>query len=424
MRPRIPQTAALALAVTLVFGPAKECQAQQRKPLQLHSRITHVQPMTGIVLWKDNQKSTMLADCISLEYRYCGYNEVVDAKGQYDFTRLDAILDEIASRNHQAVIRFYYCYVGKETTVPEHIRQRSDYQETIGISEGKKTHFCDWSNAALQEFTLDFYTKVSAKYDGDPRIAFLQTGFGLWAEYHIYDGPRKVGKTFPSKEYQTRFLRHVDSEFEQLPWSISVDAADYDYTPLEDNPSLLGLTFGVFDDSFLCKQHPRVNALNWRTLGSDRWQRAPAGGELSYYNKKDQKNALSSSGPNGVAFETAARQFHISYMIGNDQPRYQDAARIRSASQTCGYRFEVVDASVSDANLELTVTNSGVAPIYRDAYFQAGQKRSAQSLKGLLPGQRKTFTIAGITPGELESISIYCSAILPTQEIQFIANLD
>jgi len=29
-------------------------------------------------------------------------------------------------------------------------------------------------------------------------------------------------------------------------------------------PELLKLRFGLFDDSFLAKEHPKVNAVNWR----------------------------------------------------------------------------------------------------------------------------------------------------------------
>ena len=396
---------------------------QSDNSISLTSKVTRVQPMTGIVLWSDNDNAGKHPDAIALEYRYCGYNEVVRPDGEYDFAKIDRVLDEVAGRNHQAVLRFYFCYVGKQTTVPDFIRGRSDYSETIGTSEKKATHFCDWSNKALQQFTLDFYAKFAEKYDNDARIAFLQTGFGLWAEYHIYSGPKKMGKTFPDKAYQTKFLNHMHAQFKSLPWSISIDAADYDYSPLEDNAELLALNFGVFDDSFLCKPHSKENAINWKILQSDRWQRQPGGGEFSYYNNKDQKNALKPAGPNGVSFEAAAKQFHISYMIGNDQPRHSTMQRIKSAGMATGYRFRVTSAVNEGSVLRLTVTNEGVAPIYRDAYFTAGRQRSTSSLKGLLPGKSLECTISGVTSSDLNKIAIHCDAILPTQSIQFEADL-
>ena len=263
----------LRLVIPLVLAACAPAilSGDEFENVPLRSSITHVQPMTGIVLWTDHEK--VETDSISLEYRYCGYNEIVQPNGKYDYSKFDQILDEVAKRDHQAVIRFYFVYPGKETTLPEFILKTQGYKKTVGKSEKKSTHFCDWNSPDLQEFTLEFYTRLAKRYDNDPRIAFLQTGFGLWAEYHIYDGPNKMGTTFPSKEYQSQFLKHMDQTFTSLPWSISVDAADYDYSPLEDNDELLGLNFGVFDDSFLCKRHAKENAINWKILSLDRWKK-------------------------------------------------------------------------------------------------------------------------------------------------------
>ena len=406
----------------VMFGiVAHSVPAEEPENIPLNSAITRVQPMTGIALWTDHEK--VATDSISLEYRYCGYNEIVQPNGEYDFAKLDGILDEIAERGHQAILRFYFVYVGRPTTVPDSIRLQPGYQETVGTSEKKKTHFCDWSNRALQEFTLEFYSRLADRYDADPRIAFLQTGFGLWAEYHIYDGPRKMGKTFPSKEFQSKFLNHLDGAFDKLPWSISVDSADYDYSPLEDNEKLLAIKFGLFDDSFLCKQHPGENAQNWKTLGLDRWKHSPGGGEFSYYNKRDQKMALAAKGPNGISFQESAKQFHLSYILGNDQPQYRKLDQIASASMNTGYRFKVTSAKIEGNILRLNVTNVGVAPIYRDAYLAAGNKRSQKSLIGLLPGESLECVVSEIEDRDLAEISIQSDAILKSQEIQFEANL-
>lgn len=378
--------------------------------------------MTGIVLWTDSEK--VATDAIQLEFRYCGYNEVVDAQGNYDFSKIDRVLDQVAARKHQAILRFYYEYVGKPTTVPDFIKRRSDYKETIGKSEGQVTHFSDWSNAALQQFTLDFYTKLAERYDNDPRLAFLETGFGLWAEYHIYDGPNKLGAQFPDKLFQTKFLKHMNSQFKRTPWMISVDAVDSQYSPLKEIPELLAMNFGVFDDSFLCKQHAKVNAVNWKEMRPERWQLAPGGGEFSYYNNRDQKMALSPTGPNGVSFEKAAAHFHISFMIGNDQTKYQSMQRIEQAGLATGYRFRIVSAQRSNNLVRLEVTNTGVAPLYRDAYFASSKQRSTQSLKGLLPGKRLTIELEDHDRKLPETLSIECGSLVPGQAIEFDADLD
>ena len=183
--------------------------------ISLQSQITGVQPMTGIVLWADNAKRN--TDAISLEYSYMQYKDIVKEKGVYDWTPLEQILDAVASRKHQAIIRFWYTYPGYESAVPQYIRELPDYEETVALSEGKRTGFPDWRHPELQRFHKEFYQKFAERYDNDPRLAFLQTGFGLWAEYHIYDGPRIMGQTFPSKEFQAEFFRFMSETFKSTP---------------------------------------------------------------------------------------------------------------------------------------------------------------------------------------------------------------
>ncbi|MEO9933114.1 MAG: DUF4832 domain-containing protein [Rhodopirellula bahusiensis] len=414
-----------SLVCIIAFAQTVRSQESPAR-LSLQSTVDHVQPMTGVVLWHDHE--SVATDAISMEFRYCGYDEVAVGPGQWDFSKVEQILNETASRSHQAILRFRFVYPGKTTTVPAFIRDAADYNETVAKSEGKRTHFCDWSHSDLQQFTLDFYTEFAKRYDSDPRIAFLQTGFGLWSEYHIYDGPMELGKTFPSAKYQARFLRHLDQQFDSLPWMISIDAADDEFTPIAGDASLLALDFGLFDDSFLSKSHSKWNAKNWAAMGDDRWKRAAGGGEFSYYNRRDQKLALSKSGPNGVSVEESSRDFHISFMIGNDQSKYQPTPRIREVGMAMGYRFRVTRATTAKTDLgstiELEVTNEGVAPLYRDAFFAVRGTRSQQSLRGLLPGETRSFRIenvAGAVTGN--DIKIESNAILPNQAIQFFADL-
>jgi hypothetical protein len=406
---------ALCLIQSCIVGQA----ADSWQPVVLQSTAQVVAPMTGIVLWDDNDKNT--TDAIQLEYSYIGYDQVVTKKGVYDWQTVDAKLTAIAARGHQAVLRFYFDYVGKPTTVPAYIKQLSNYSEVTAKSEGKPTGFCDWSHPELQAFMLQFYSELAKRYDNDRRLAFLQTGFGLWAEYHIYDGPMQLDKTFPSKEFQARFAKHIDETFKQLPWMISIDAADEEWSPMAKDDTLRSLDFGLFDDSFLSKEHPKVNALNWKAFGVDRWQRVPAGGEFSYYNKRDQRMALAPTGPNGDSFEKAAARFHISFMIGDDQAKYQSLDRIREAGMQCGYKFHIEKLESNGTETRGTITNRGVAPIYFDAYpailLSGSEVRSTISLKHLLPGEKRQFTIPA--KADASNFRIACDRLVEGQSIPF-----
>src|SRR4051812_13998927 len=283
-----PRCMAWLLPLVLILDHASTAHAEDPfHPVPLKRRITHVQPMTGIVFWSTSEHNR--TDAIQLEYSYMKYNDVVKQRGTYDWSAMERLLEGVARRGHQAIVRFYFVYPGRETTVPDYIKALPDYRATRGESEGRPTGFCDWSHPELKRFTLEFYDELSKRYDRDPRLAFLETGFGLWAEYHIYDGPMELGKTFPDKACQAGFARHLARAFVQTPWMISVDAADEGRAPFAGNAELLKLRFGVFDDSFLCRQHKQVNEPNWNVMGRDRWKLAPAGGEFSYYTRDDQK---------------------------------------------------------------------------------------------------------------------------------------
>jgi hypothetical protein len=411
-------TSRLALAALAAGGG--ECRAQESfMAAPLSSRIRHVQPMTGIVLWTTSQHKQ--SGAIQLEYSYMKYGDIVRDRALYDWSVMDRLLEQVAARRHQAIVRYYFVYPGSPTTVPGYIKALSDYHETRGMSEGKPTAFADWSHDELKRFTLEFYEKLAARYDNDPRLAFVETGFGLWAEYHIYDGPMKLGRTFPDKTFQAAFARHLGRVFRETPWMISVDAADGSRAPFVSERDLLKIPFGVFDDSFLCRQHARENEPNWNALGRDRWKRAPAGGELSYYTAHDQKQALAVNGPHGIPFEKAAADFHISFMIGDGQPQYQTMDRIRAAGLACGYKFRILAFTASPSRSRVTVTNAGVAPLYYDAYLAVNGTRSERSLKGLLPGESRTDLIA--SGGVLPKLTIACDRLVPGQSIEFDAEL-
>jgi hypothetical protein len=136
-------------------------------PVALQSRIARVQPMTGIVVWADSEHTAL--DAIQLEYSYCRYSDIVRERGTYDWKKIDGLLDAIAARKHQAILRFYDTYPGQQTTVPDYIKKRPDYKETQGKSEKQDTGFPDWSHMEWKRFVLEFYAQFAERYDRDRR---------------------------------------------------------------------------------------------------------------------------------------------------------------------------------------------------------------------------------------------------------------
>lgn len=435
--------ATIVLFATTAFADASD--------VILRSAITKPQPMTGLVLWPDQAAdlNETHGGSIQLEYAYCLPCKVVtgcaaDGTIQYDWTWFDNILDDVSSRGHQLIARFRYEYPDSKevdgktagmTAVPQYIKDRSDYNETYNKVKGDgATYYADWSNEELKRFTKQFYTDFAARYSADPRLAFIEVGFGHWSEYHIYGTTLQLGKNFPSKEYQKEFLTHMQNVMGSIPWGISIDAADTEYSPVTEDASLMALSFGNFDDSFMHKDHEigtadGYNEECWNALGSKtRWKRGFAGGEISYYTDNDQKNFLNPDGMYGHTWEEQAAKYHISFMIANDAPEgsYGTGERFASASLATGYRFAVKQCTTDGTTTNILVTNNGVAPLYRDAFFAINGVRSETSLRGLQPGEEKWISIPCGTELNADGTAkkspvIECDYILTSQEIQYEA---
>lgn len=441
MAKRIIPVAAAVVATSLRLLADADASAPEWREVTVRSEIRHVQPMTGLVMWPDQaaDRNDEYGESIALEFAYCLPCKVVTGKRdgvlQYDWSSMETLLDGIASRNHQAILRFRYEYPrGREvdgrpgtTAVPAYIKALPDYHETYSANPGGDgpTWYADWSHPELQWFTKQFYVDFAARYGHDRRIAFLEVGFGHWAEYHIYGTKLALGRNFPSKEYQAEFLHHVANVL-PMPWLISIDAASEVDSPIAGSADLLGLPFGLFDDSFMHAKHEigtkdGYNERRWRALDrGTRWHTGVCGGEISYYTDRDQREFLKPQGLYGHTWEEQSAKYHITFMIANDAPagKYGTAERFRSASLACGYRFRVERAVTDGTATRVTVRNVGVAPIYRDAWAAVSGVRAEQSLKGLLPGDSSTFEIAAPLQ-DASSLTIESDAILPTQQIEF-----
>ena len=417
-RPLGPTLFALALALVVSLPPLVSAAPSSR--LVRHAApatdtSTPAPPLKGLVLWPGQARDRPdLSAAISLEFAYvlpCDLVRGLDPSGapRYDWSPLDRLLDDIASRGHQAILRFRYEYPGEPlggvrgaTAVPTCVKALPGYRETFSPNPNGDgpTFYADWAHPALRAFTLRFFADFAARYDADPRLAYLEVGFGHWSEYHTFGTPLRPGVNFPSPDFQAAFLHRLAALFKCTPWLLSIDAADPDHSPLASDPTLLALSFGLFDDSFMHRRHDLAqgegyNEKCWRALGADRWQRAPCGGEISYYSPKDQRDFLSPRGLYGVTFPAAAAKYHITFMIANDAPEgpHGTPAAFRVAADATGWRFRLDSFQIDSPTLRLRIANAGVAPLCHDAYPALGDSVSPDTLRGLLPNQTRTFTL-------------------------------
>ena len=413
--------------------------------VDLHTSITHAQPMAGLVLFADNAKAhPEYNNAISLEFSYILPCRCVTGKAgeeiQYNWSYVDSILNDIASRNHQAVLRIRYELPGSRevdpnvpgaTAVPQYIKDMEDYNESFYDNEDGDTYYADWENDELRWFTKQFIMDFANRYNFDERIAFMELGFGHWAEYHIYGTALIMGYNFPSYEYQKDFLKLV-SQVLEIPWLISIDAADNNYSPIVESQELMNLPFGLFDDSFMHRNHEVADAGEeawnehcWMDLGyGTRWWNAPMGGEISYYTMYDQRNFLNPNGMYGHTWKEQAEKYHISFMFANNamQGNYGTPNDYLNGSIQAGYHFKVLDVKTDRDSTVILVTNTGVAPIYRETLFSIGNIAASASLQTLLPGDTTIVMLyASLLKGK--PLKLYSQYILNDQEIPFEANI-
>lgn len=402
----------LIFLASFCFGQAGEPVSDEFESLPLKSKITHVQPMTGIVLWEElDNKDT---DAIQMEYSYMRYNDVVKEKGVYNWSVVEQKLNSAASRSHQMILRFWDTYPGKESTVPDYIKVLPEYNNIIAKSEKRDTGFPDWSNKEYQRFILEFYKKFAEKYDKDSRLAFLEVGFGLWSEYHIYDPEEILGVNFPSKEFQAKYFKHLAKIFIDTPWMISQDAQLDSRTPFASQPELLDLKFGIFDDTFHLAWKPSYNLEGWQFFGLERFKKSPMGGEITF-RERERSDYVDEN------WENEARNFGITFMICEQWLRWITIDRVREHSMVCGYKFKITEFKTNSTTSLVTVENTGVAPIYYDAYITMNKVRSTKSLKYLQPGESAQYIVN--SGGSNPELTIECDRLVPGQKIEFDADI-
>lgn len=379
-----------------------------------------VQPMTGIALRTDNQNCENGNYGTQLEYALIRFSDVCSQKDIYDWSCVDAILFKAAWRKRQVILRFYYSYPGEPSAVPDYIKQLPDYGESHEMIEQKEVLFPDWRSEELQRFHIDFYRRLAERYDSDPRVAFIEVGLGFWSEYQLH--LRLGGHTYPSEAFYEEWLTEMEDSFQETPWCLSIESCLY--TPLGKSSMryLMDYRFGIYDDSILCEAFDSYNAKYWTRFGKDRYKRAPAGGEFCYCIEDDLQHGLDKEGIQGRTFESAVKQYHLSFLIGDEQPKYQSQARIIEASKAMGYRFQLTRFAYKEGeSVLMTIKNIGVAPIYQDAFPAVDGVRSIFNLRSLMPGDSATFTIATPSASATSVPSVWCERLVDGQQIDLVS---
>jgi hypothetical protein len=331
----------------------------------------------------------------SLEFFYIPLKYLIEDFNSYIFDDfLEPWLDDIVSRNHQAIFRVYLDYPDEPTGIPDFLLNgltTYSYDEFGGgISP-------DYTNDTLISTLEDFIGELGKHYDGDIRIGFIQIGLlGHWGEWHTY--PHE--EWFPNETIQNRILYAFDNAFNKTKLVVRYPTAD---SPL--------LNIGYHDDSFA---YETIGPEAWEFYNrlvdfgeTEKWKTQSIGGEVR---PEIQTDLWDDNPPSDVQdFTTCVNLTHVSWLLDQDQFdvyfNNKKMQRAREAALSLGYQYYIqyAESIVKDSTLEIKVEmrNNGNAPFYYphnitigvDGNFSTRENYVTEyRILSLLPNEKQNYT--------------------------------
>jgi hypothetical protein len=338
----------------------------------------------------------------SMEFFYLPLKEIMKGDKQFDWSVMEQEISEIADRGNQAIFRVYLDYPNKPSGIPEFLLERGletrayDYFGNGG-EEGTSVA-PDYNDPNLMQALQDFIVALGAKYDGDPRVGFVQVGLiGFWGEWHTWpqDGytPEDSWTTtdaaeatdgtltdwMPTAENQEKIVDGFDEAFDETRILVRY--------PTSFNKDL---NLGYHDDSFAFQTlPPAFGGQDWHFVGrlinngvTEKWKTEPVGGEMRpeiqikmWDNDPPRYEDTPIEGAQGEDFYKALELTHASWLKVQgifQTPLAPDALeRAKQASRDLGYEYHVPKAYLAAGTtgswkVAVEVENRGVAPFYYD----------------------------------------------------------
>lgn len=348
----------------------------------------------------------------SMEFNYLPVSAVVIGADEYDWKPFEKLLNDIASRGHQAVTRFFLEYPGKKEGIPQYLVKNGLKVHTYLNTNTQplppsEVNTPDYADANLRKMLKAFIAEFGKRYDGDARLGYITAGIlGTWGEWHDY--PRE--ELYASKDVETEVMDAYAAAFKTTPVLLRYPAGkDHGtHAPNAARP------FGYHDDSFAWatldtgKKNdswffmPAMKSAGKEAL--EKWKTQPIGGEIrpeAWGKVFDEKPGMKEI----QNFRQCVIETHATWMMDSGMfEKRQSPERIQRAEdevRRMGYEFHIraVTLAISGRKLSLKteIENRGVAPFYYDwrpeYALLAADKTIAKTFAG-------TGKLTGILPGD------------------------
>ena len=325
-------------------------------------------------------------DLVSYGSGYQQWNKLNPAKGVYDWTELEKLLNGLAEHNMGYALRVlpYSPSFVKGDDTPE---EEYDWTPSFVYESGAKKVTATvqwngfhasvpvWDDSVYLYYAKEFAKALAEKYDGDPRIEYIDIRtFGEWGEWHA---SHLDGSEMPSDSIEMDLLDYYASVFKKTQLVLPSSGTGDVYT----HALKLGIT--KRDDGFIgIPGRPdslvRAYEANLPTIAEN----------IAGYKTMLTYDDLIPGGSQKWTAERwvdAITTAHLTYYVldqDNDCGYYfykDNKALADSMSKVIGYNFTVTQAELltvasakdTTSTLNITVKNTGVAPCFFDVYMVA-----------------------------------------------------
>ncbi|MCR5836259.1 MAG: DUF4832 domain-containing protein [Lachnospiraceae bacterium] len=361
-------------------------------------------PLKGMLGYKESSNFNFPH---SMEWFYIPVSAVQTGMNTFDWSALERELNDVASRGHQSVFRFYYDYPGEGNGVPQFVKDHGltmkYYNEPADL--GGSGYAPDYEDAYFRQSMQSFIAEFGRQYDGDGRIGFVTIGLlGFWGEWHNwpYDEDTSDGK--PDWSISTTVYKEVldafDAAFDKTKICVrepkdGIDFTKYNVGYHDDSfgYATLSQSNGGQDWSFMQKlKNARVN---------NKWSAECVGGEIY---PPSQGQIFSGKSGDYQDWTKCQNEAHATWMLNESIKSYSGTnyTNALSAAKSLGYDLQTDKAYFPDSvnkgdyvQLSVEMRNIGKAPFYYDHNIWPVQV-------GLKSGNN--VTVVGTTTWDLNTI--------------------
>lgn len=334
-------------------------------------------------------------------------------EGQFNWALFDTPAQRWISQGKRVAFRVTCSENWTPYATPEWVRKAGAkgcfYRFGQGPDPNAATWDPDFGDPIFLAKLEAFLKAMAARYDGNPRVAFMDIGtYGMWGEGHTH-----MSSQVPKDRELAIVKQHIDLQVRLFPRTllcISDDVAGHDAPGVHFPETDYALSKGVTlrDDSILVQPPPR----SWyhSDMAQLFWPTLPIILEHEHYGSSKQRGAWG----DGSLLLKAVEDYHASYMSIHWWPREElndNRDLIDRINRRLGYRLQLREitwpAQVKIGEfftIKSQWANAGVAPCYPGGFMAVTLKDDQGGIVAVLVEEQ--FNMRTLQPGPVQTVPV------------------